>query len=41
LPAFLPGTRFWLIFAMIGLVAWRLLPDYWMMKSIQKLGDVF
>lgn len=40
LPAFLPGTRFWLIFAMIGLVAWRLLPDYWMMKSIQKLGDV-
>ena len=41
LPVIFPGIRIWLIISAIALVAWRLLPDYWMMKSIQKLGEVF
>jgi tRNA A-37 threonylcarbamoyl transferase component Bud32 len=41
IPAFLPGIRLWIIIASIALVVWRLLPDYWMMKSIQKLGAGF
>lgn len=41
LPILFPGIRPWLIISIIALVAWRLLPDYRMMKSIRKLGEVF
>lgn len=41
LPAIFPGTRGWLIAAVIALLTWRLLPDYGMMRSIQKLGETF
>ncbi len=41
LPIFIPGTRAWFVISAIALIAWRLLPDYWMMRSIQKLGEVF
>jgi tRNA A-37 threonylcarbamoyl transferase component Bud32 len=40
-PVIFPGIRTWLFLAAFSLVAWRLLPDYWMMRSIQKLGEVF
>lgn len=41
LPVLFPGIRPWIVIFFIALVAWRLLPDYWMMKSIQQLGKVF
>ncbi len=41
LPAVFPGIRIWLILSLIALVIWRLLPDYWMMKTIRKLGELF
>jgi serine/threonine protein kinase len=41
LPVIFEGIRVWIIFAAIGLVVWRFLPDYLMMRSIQKLGEVF
>ncbi len=41
LPILFPGIRPWLIISIIVLLAWRLLPDYWMMKSIRKLGGIF
>ncbi|EKD99003.1 MAG: hypothetical protein ACD_23C00178G0001, partial [uncultured bacterium] len=41
LPVIFPGIRPWIVIFFIALVAWRLLPDYWMMKSIQQLGKVF
>ena len=41
LPVIFPGISIWLIATTIVIVAWRLLPDYWMMKSIKRLGEVF
>lgn len=41
LPVFFPGIRPWFVVAAIAIVAWRLLPDYWMMRSIRKLGEAF
>jgi hypothetical protein len=41
LPILFSGSRFWLFMLIIAIVAWRLLPDYSMMKSIQKLGENF
>ena len=41
LPSVIPGIRPWLIVATITIVAWRLLPDYWMMRSIKELGEAF
>ena len=41
LPILFPGIGLWLFISAIAVIAWRLLPDYWMMKSIQKLGKVF
>lgn len=38
---FLPGIRPWLIAAIIAFVAWRLLPDYATMQSIQSAGRNF
>lgn len=41
LPVLFPGIGLWLILTIIVLVAWRLLPDYLMMKSIQELAVLF
>lgn len=41
LPMLFPDAGIWITLSVIFLVAWRLFPDYRMMKSIQKLGEVF
>lgn len=41
LPILFAGILPWVIFAFITLLAWRLLPDYWMMQTIRKLGRIF
>jgi hypothetical protein len=41
LPAIIPGILPWLIAGIIAMLVWRLLPDYWMMQSIRKLGEAF
>jgi len=41
LPIFIPGIRIWLFAGIIGIVVWRLLPDFLAMKSIRELGRTF
>ena len=41
LPIIFPGSRGWLLALAVAVVVWRLLPDYWMMQSIRKLGEAF
>lgn len=41
LPVVFPGTRVWLFIFIFAVVVWRLLPDYLMTKTIQKLGETF
>jgi serine/threonine protein kinase len=41
LPIFVPDALLWLSLLTLAIVVWRLLPDYWMMKSIRELGEAF
>jgi hypothetical protein len=41
LPIFVPNALLWLTLLAFIIVVWRLLPDYWMMKSIRELGEAF
>lgn len=41
LPIFIPDALLWLSLLTLAIVVWRLLPDYWMMKSIRELGEAF